>query len=74
MAGLVDWTPPPERQPLVGWNWCAAKAGNYGVAARHAPAVLWLAPAWPGAWKLLACLARDRSWLALHPERAGRPT
>ena len=70
---LVDWTPPPERQQLVDWSWCAAKSGNYGIAARHAVAALRLAPTWPVAWKLLACLARDRVRLALAPERAGDP-
>jgi GT2 family glycosyltransferase len=55
----VPWSPPPPREQRLTWGWCALKAGNRWIAARHAGGAVRAAPADGRGWKLLACVARD---------------
>jgi glycosyltransferase involved in cell wall biosynthesis len=57
---FVPWEPPPLREQLRQWGWAAIKAGNLGVARRHALGVVARAPLSPAAWKLMYCAVRGR--------------
>jgi glycosyltransferase involved in cell wall biosynthesis len=54
------WRPPEKAQQLRLWGWAAIKAGNAGIARRHAMGAVRAAPLSAQAWKLMYCSIRGR--------------
>lgn len=56
----TPWSPPPADEQFRLWGWAALKAGNVGVARKHAIGTLRRAPASAASWRLLYCAIRGR--------------
>jgi glycosyltransferase involved in cell wall biosynthesis len=54
------WRPPEKAEQLRLWGWAAIKAGNPGVARKHAVGAIKAAPLSCQAWKLMYCSIRGR--------------
>jgi hypothetical protein len=57
---VEPWKPVPKGAQARTWGWAALRAGNSGVARKHALTAVISEPWSASAWKLLICSLRGR--------------